>query len=118
MKPDNSGIKRNKMIEVLSSNIIEESYANANEMYTPFEEELVTEDATPIQDIQHNEILDSDNIDVAITSSNTESSSTRKPDECEMFGNFVAEVMRNMTKPRLRTFQMKVLKLISETENE
>lgn len=42
---------------------------------------------------------------------------SRKSDECEIFGNFVAEVMRNMTKPQSRKLQTKILGLIADCED-
>lgn len=44
-------------------------------------------------------------------------SNSRKSDECEIFGNFVAEVMRNMTKPQSRKLQTKILGLIADCED-
>lgn len=40
----------------------------------------------------------------------------RKNDEYGKFGDFVAEVMRNMNKAQARSFQMKVMSLIIDCE--
>lgn len=42
----------------------------------------------------------------------------RKQDEFDLFGNFVAEVMRNMKKSKSRALQMNIMKLISDTEKD
>lgn len=42
----------------------------------------------------------------------------RKQDEFDMFGNFVAEVMRNMVKSKSRVLQMNIMKLINEADAE
>lgn len=71
-----------------------------------------------------NDIINSEQVEMLVDgtsfseSANTASTSDKKLDEFDMFGTFVSEVMRNMTKSRLRTFQMKVLELISEAENQ
>lgn len=116
--------KRSDLIDVVvPSNIIEESYANANEIYTPYEEELVTEETNNHEQVV-NDIINSEQVEMLVDgtsfseSANTASTSDKKLDEFDMFGTFVSEVMRNMTKSRLRTFQMKVLELISEAENQ
>lgn len=43
---------------------------------------------------------------------------TKKSDEYEMFGNFMAEVMRNMSKNQSRKLQMSIMGLIHEVESE
>lgn len=42
--------------------------------------------------------------------------SIKKQDEYDIFGNFMAEVMRNMTKSKSRMLQMNILGLISDAE--
>lgn len=41
----------------------------------------------------------------------------KKQDQYDMFGNFIAEVMRTMTKSESRKLQTDILGLISEAEN-
>lgn len=43
---------------------------------------------------------------------------TKKSDEYEKFGNFMAEVMRNMSKSQSRKLQMNIMGLIHDVENE
>lgn len=42
----------------------------------------------------------------------------KKSDEYEKFGNFMAEVMRNMSKSQARKLQMNIMGLIHDVENE
>lgn len=51
-------------------------------------------------------------------SSNQPARAAGKNDEFGKFGDFIAEVMRNMTKVQSRTFQMKILELICECEGD
>lgn len=44
-------------------------------------------------------------------------SSAKQPDEFDIFGNFVGQVMRNMSKSKARLLQMKVLQLITEFDD-
>lgn len=53
---------------------------------------------------------------VADTQLVTAHSTNRKQDEYDLFGNFVAEVMRNMQKPESRALQMNIMRLISEKD--
>lgn len=110
-----------------TSNIIEESFANAtsNETYTNFEEELVTENVADIKiQMPKNTIEKCQNIEIisapnsTACNNNATITSVKKPDEFDIFGNFVAEVMRNMAKPRMRSLQMNIMKLIADAENE
>lgn len=112
-----------EMVPVGTSNIIEESFANAtsNDIYTTFEEELVTEDTTEEMHMQNDGIMSQSNIEMMATSENNaalQSQTSKKPDEFEIFGNLVAEVMRNMAKSRVRILQMNIMKLIADAENE
>lgn len=104
--------KLGKGITITSSNIIEESFANAtsNDIFTAFEEELVAED------IKQSTLMNQGNIEVL--SQVAAPSNTRKQDEFDIFGNFVAEVMRNMRKPKSRILQMNIMKVIAEAESD
>lgn len=102
-----------KNITISSSNIIEESYVNAtsNDIFTSFEEELVTDD------MRQSTIINQG------TSAETMSSipvanPVVKQDEFNFFGNFVAEVMRNMPKQKSRMLQMNIMTLIRDAESE
>lgn len=118
-------ITKNEPTEVSSvgtSNIIEESFANAtsNDIYANFDEELVTEEMAENEiDHQKDTIVNQENIEL-ITASNSNNiiATQKKQDEFDIFGNFVAEVMRNMTKPRMRNLQMNIMKLIADTESD
>lgn len=99
-----------------SSNIIEESFVNAtsNDIFT-FEQELVNDE------IKHSTLMNHANSIEVI--SNTQlippsANVSRKQDEFDMFGNFVAEVMRNMAKSKSRILQMNIMKLINEADAE
>lgn len=100
----------------ISSNIIEESFANAtsNDIFTTFEEELVTDDMKQSTLMNHGTNIEViSNTPIAATSTGN-----RKQDEFDIFGNFVAEVMRNMNKPKSRILQMNIMKLIADAETE
>lgn len=58
--------------------------------------------------------MNTDDLDVQLVSD----MSNKETDEFDLFGNFVAEVMRNMPKSSMRKFQMKILELINECENK
>lgn len=115
-------------VAVGTSNIIEESFANAtsNEIYTNFGEELVTENMSEIEiKMPQNTIENRKKIEIisapnstAACNNNATTTSVKKQDEFDIFGNFVAEVMRNMAKPRMRSLQMNIMKLIADAENE
>lgn len=106
--------KLGKSIAITSSNIIEESFANAtsNDIFTNFEEELVS------NDIKQSTITNHGNIEVISSHPNTITSNTKRKDEFDIFGNFVAEIMRNMTKPKSRILQMNIMKLIADAESD
>lgn len=116
------------IVVVGMSKIIEESFANAtsNEIYTNYKEELVTENMSNIEiQMPKNTIENHQNIEInsapnstACTNNAATTSSVKKQDELNIFGNFVAEVMRNMSKPRMRSLQMNIMKLIADAENE
>lgn len=115
---ENPKTKLTKGIAIASSNIIEESFANAtsSDLFAGFEEELVTEDVKSStfmhQDIKGNiEVIS--NAQIA-----PPTSSVKRHDEFDIFGNFVAEVMRNMTKPKSRILQMNIMKLIADAESD
>lgn len=99
-----------------SSNIIEESFVNAtsNDIFT-FEHELVNED------IKHGTLMNQGNSSIEVIANAQlvpPANATRKQDEFDLFGNFVAEVMRNMAKSKSRILQMNVMKLINEADAE
>lgn len=98
-----------------SSNIIEESFVNAtsNDIFT-FEHELVNDD------IKQSTLMNQGNSIEVIANSQLVSpvNTTRKQDEFDLFGNFVAEVMRNMVKSKSRILQMNIMKLINEADAE
>lgn len=80
----------------------------SNHIFETFEEELVTDDInnqTP-------------NIEVISSTPTLAPAASPKQDEFSFFGNFVAEVMRNMTKPKSRMLQMNIMKLIRDAECE
>lgn len=114
---DDTKHKINKNIIATSSNIIEESFVNAttNDMFTTFGEELVTE-VTDTND--NNAILNQGNIEVITTTATNNAVLNKKPDEFDIFGNFIAEVMRNMAKSQSRLLQMNIMKLIADSESE
>lgn len=106
---------KNETNAIGTSNIIEESFVNAtsNDIYTNFEEELVTEDMTESElQTEQNIVENQENSDTVPTTT------IKKQDEFDIFGNFVAEVMRNMTKVRMRRLQMDIMKLIADVESE
>lgn len=117
---DDSKNKLSKGIAIASSNIIEESFANAtsNDIFTAFEEELETEDLK--QSTLMNQGLNQGNIEVISNAqiAGPSVSSVKKQDEFDIFGNFVAEVMRNMAKPKSRILQMNIMKLIADAESD
>lgn len=105
-----------KNITISSSNIIEESFANAttNDIFTTFEAELVTDDMK--QSTQMNQ-----GANIEVISSNAvsnASASSRKQDEFDFFGNWVAEVMRNMPKSKSRILQMDIMQLVRDADND
>lgn len=115
------------IVTVGPSNIIEESFANAtaNETYANFEEELITENMSDIEiqmpknTIENHEKIEISSAPNSMTCTNNATATLlKKPDEFDIFGNFVAEVMRNMAKPRMRGLQMNIMKLIADAENE
>lgn len=107
--------KLGKGITMSSSNIIEESFVNAtsNDIFT-FEHELVNDD------IKQSTLINQGNSIEVIANSQLVSpvNTTRKQDEFDLFGNFVAEVMRNMVKSKSRILQMNIMKLINEADAE
>lgn len=105
--------KLGKNITISSSNIIEESFANAtsNDIFTTFEEELVNDD------IKQSTLTNQGNIEVISNQQITPATNAARKDEFDIFGNFVAEVMRNMTKPKSRILQMNIMKLIADAES-
>lgn len=106
-------MKLEKGITISPSNIIEESFANAtsNDIFT-FEEELVTDE------IRHSTLTNQANIEVISNAQISTPQNTRKQDEFHIFGNFVAEVMRNMAKPKSRILQMNIMRVIAEAESD
>lgn len=106
--------KLGKGITITSSNIIEESFANAtsNDIFTAFEEELVTEDIIP------STLMNQGNIEVLSSTPIAAPSGARKQDEFDIFGNFVAEIMRNVTKQKARFLQMNIMKVITDAESD
>lgn len=105
---------KNKLGKVaFNSNIIEESFANAtsNDIFTTFEEELVTDD------MRQSTLTNQASIEIVPNTQIAPSTSTRK-DEFDIFGNFVSEVMRNMTKSKSRILQMNIMKLIADAESD
>lgn len=102
----------------MPSNIIEESFANAtsNDIFTTFEEELVTDDSMKQSTLMNH----GTNIEVIPSTPVTTAPAptSRKQDEFDIFGNFVAEVMRNMNKPKSRLLQMNIMKLIADAESD
>lgn len=110
---DHTKNKVGKTIAISASNIIEESYVNAtsNDIFTTFEE--VTDDMKPSTLLNQGS-----NIEVISSTPIAAQSNSRKQDEFDIFGNFVAEVMRNMAKPKSRILQMNVMKLIAEAESD
>lgn len=97
-----------------ASNIIEESFVNAtsNDIFT-FEQELVNDD------LKHSTLMNqANNIEVISNTQLIPPNGSRKQDEFDMFGNFVAEVMRNMVKSKSRILQMNIMKLINEADAE
>lgn len=108
--------KLGKEITLNSSNIIEESFVNAtsNDIFT-FEPELVNDD------MKQSTLLNQGNSSIEVLSNAqlvSPNSTNRKQDEFDLFGNFVAEVMRNMKKPKSRDFQMNIMKLITDIEKD
>lgn len=98
------------------NNIIVDSFANAtsNDIFTTFEVEHVTDEMKQSTLLNHGpniEVISSSSIAAPATA-------TKKLDEFDIFGNFVAEVTRNMNKPKSRILQMNIMKLIAEAENE
>lgn len=102
----------------MPSNIIEESFANAtsNDIFTTFEEELVTDDSMKQSTLMNH----GTNIEVIPSTPIIASpaATSRKQDEFDIFGNFVAEVMRNMNKQKSRILQMNIMKLIADAESD
>lgn len=58
------------------------------------------------------------NIEVISSTPIVAQSNNHKPDEFDIFGNFVAEVMRNMAKSKSRILQMNIMKLIADAESD
>lgn len=110
---DHTKNKVGKTVAISASNIIEESFVNAtsNDIFTTFEE--VTDDMK-----QSTLLNQGSNIEVISSTPIAAQSNSRKQDEFDIFGNFVAEVMRNMAKPKSRILQMNVMKLIAEAESD
>lgn len=111
---DHTKNKIGKTIAISASNIIEESFANAssNDIFTTFEE--VTDDIKQSTLLSHH----GSNIEVISSTPIAAQSNNHKPDEFDIFGNFVAEVMRNMTKSKSRILQMNIMKLIADAESD
>lgn len=99
------------------SNIIAESYVNAttSDIYTAFAEELETEETELHENTQA--LLNHSNIEVISTPQPNSTMAEKKSDEFEIFGNFVAEVMRNMPKSQSRLLQMNIMKVIADSED-
>lgn len=84
-KQQQSTFQIGKGITMASSNIIEESFANAtsNDIFTAFEEELVTDD------IRQSTLSNQENMEIA-TSAPVAVATTSRKDEFDIFGNFVS----------------------------
>lgn len=113
---ENANNKLGKGITMSSSNIIEESFVNAtsNDIFT-FEQELVNDD------IKQSTLMNQGNSIEVIANTQLippNANVNRKQDEFDLFGNFVAEVMRNMTKSKSRILQMNIMKLINDADAE
>lgn len=99
-----------------SSNIIADSFANAtsnDDIFTTIEEEFVSDDMKPSTLMNH-----AANIEVISSTPIAAPPSSRKQDEFDIFGNLVAEIMRNMSKPKSRILQTNIMKLIADVESE
>lgn len=92
--------------------------ATSNDIFTTFEEELVAEDIKH-STLGNHGVNQVGNIEVISNAPIISApAATKKPDEFDIFGNFVAEVMRNMNKPKSRILQMNVMKLIADAESD
>lgn len=102
-----AGTKQMVTVPIASSSIIEESFANAttNDLFEEFEPQ------------KKGSFLNHSNIEVIASTPVTAQTVNRKQDEFDIFGNFVAEVMRNMNKPKSRILQMDIMKLIADAES-
>lgn len=123
---DTPNTKR-KILYTLANEIIEESPENLTDAH--IEIANVPEAGTQItisQHIEHQQLqslddLRTNNADAVAICGTSKSalklpSPTKKPDEHDMFGNFIAEVMRNMNKSQARKLQMNIMGLISDAE--
>lgn len=104
--------KLNKIKTVQSNKLIKDAYtiatsndANDQILLELDDDVLDTETVEPEQSEQKIE-LPSQKLD-----------NSKKSDEFDIFGNFMAEIMRNMTKVQARKLQMNILEIITETEN-
>lgn len=90
--------------------------ATTSDIYTAFAEELETEEAE-LHDNSH-ALLNHGSIEVISTPQSNSTMVEKKSDEFEIFGHFVAEVMRNMPKSQSRLLQMNIMKVIAESEDQ
>lgn len=115
---ENNEIQQSQQVIISSSDLIEESYVHAttSDIYTTFGEELQTQETEVNGD--HHTILNQGNIEVIATSTPNISMVEKKADEFEIFGNFVAEIMRNKSKSQARLLQMNIMRLIADSEGD
>lgn len=123
---DTPNTKR-KILYTLANDIIEDSPENVTDAHIEITNELEADTQITIaQHIDHQQLQSLDamrtnNVDAVAICGTSKSplklpSPTKKPDEHDMFGNFIAEVMRNMNKSQARKLQMNIMGLISDAE--
>lgn len=104
-----------KEIILSSSNIIEESFVNAtsSDIFT-FEEDLVSDD------MKQSTLADQGKrIEVVSNTQLVSSHSTnRQSDEFDLFGKYVAEVLRNMRKPKARDLKNVIWQSMMEARKD
>lgn len=115
---ENNEIQQPQQVIISTTDLMEESFVHAttSDIYTTFGEELQTQE-TEVNASSHT-ILNQGNIEVIATTNPNISMVEKKADEFEIFGNFVAEIMRNKSKSQARLLQMNIMRLIADSEGD
>lgn len=120
--------KKRKTLYTLANEVIEESPENAPDKNVQLEMTSVPDThtgtltivttSTPYrQQLQPQETVETNVTETFSTNPKVASKSTKESDQFDLFGNFIAEVMRNMSRSKSSKLQLDIMGLIHETEN-
>lgn len=117
LQPESDESQQPQQVIFSTTDLMEETYVHAttSDIYTTFGEELQTQE-TEVNANNHT-LLNQGNIEVIATTNPKISMVEKKADEFEIFGNFIAEIMRNKSKPQARLLQMNIMRLIADSED-